>query len=276
MTTTANETNRKVVLAARPRGLPSPTDFRLEEEPLASLADGQVRVEVSHLSIDAFIRTTLETEAYHGSVPLGGTIIALGVGRVRESRSGDFAPSDWVFGPLLAQSCATLPAALLRRIEVERAPATAYLGALGLTTGQTAWVGVREVAKVKPGAAPDGVDVYFDNVGGPLLDVVLDQIELRARVVICGAISQYGGEVAKGVRGPSLYLRLAERQSRMEGFAVTHFPEALPRAEAELADWLREGKVRLPEHVMKGLENFGGALVTLFTGGHTGKLLLAV
>ena len=62
--------------------------------------------------------------------------------------------------------------------------------------------------------APDGVDVFFDNVGGPLLDVVLDQIRMHARVVICGAISQYGGDISRGVRGPSLYLRLAERVPR--------------------------------------------------------------
>jgi NADPH-dependent curcumin reductase CurA len=334
-----SDSNRKVVLAARPRGVPAPTDFRIEEERLTPLDEGQVRVEVSHLSIDAFIRTALETSGYHGSVPLGGTVVALGVGRVRESRSADLKDGDWVFGPLLAQSLATLPAGLLRKIDTARAPATAYLGALGLTTGQTAYVGVRNVARVRPGesfvvsaaagavgcmagqiaklegarvvgiaggpekgrfltnelgfdaavdykredvadqlraAAPGGVDVYFDNVGGPLLDVVLDQIRLHARVVICGAISQYGGEMAKGVRGPALYLRLAERQARMEGFAVTHFAETLAEAEETLTRWLREGRVRLPEHVVKGLDGFGAALATLFTGGHTGKLLLAV
>ena len=334
-----SETNRKVVLAARPSGVPEPGGFRLEEEALLALEEGQARVDVSHLSIDAFIRTALETSGYHGSVPLGGTIVALGVGRVRESRSADLKPGEWVFGPLLAQSVATLPAALLRKIDTKRAPGTAYLGVLGLTTGQTAYVGVREVGKVRPGdtfavsaaagavgcmagqiarlegarvvgiaggpekcrlltselgfdaavdykrddvadqlraAAPGGIDVYFDNVGGWLLDVVLDQIKLHARVVICGAISQYGGEIAKGVRGPALYLRLAERQARMEGFAVTHFPEALGPAEAALASWLQDGRVRLPEHVVKGLENFGSALATLFTGGHTGKLLLGV
>jgi len=334
-----SETNHKVVLAARPSGAPEPGCFRLEEEALLALAEGQARVDVSHLSIDAFIRTTLETSAYHGSVPLGGTIVALGVGRVRESRAAELRPGDWVFGPLMAQAVATLPAALLRKLDTKRAPATAYLGVLGLTTGQTAYVGVREVGKVRPGdtfvvsaaagavgcmagqiaglegarvvgiaggpqkcrrltselgfdaavdykrddvaeqlraAAPGGIDVYFDNVGGWLLDVVLDQIKLRARVVICGAISQYGGELAKGVRGPALYLRLAERQARMEGFAVTHFPQALGPAEDALASWLQAGRVRLPEHVVKGLENFGSALATLFTGGHTGKLLLAV
>jgi hypothetical protein len=333
------DANRKVVLAARPRGIPATSDFRLETEPLAPLADGQVRVDVSHLSIDAFIRTTLESSAYHGSVPLGATVVALGVGRVRESRAAKLAPGAWVSGPLMAQSVATLPAAMLNEVDAARAPATAYLGVLGLTTGLTAFVGVRKVGNVRAGetfvvsaaagavgcmagqiakqdgarvigiaggpekcrlvteefgfdaavdykrddvadqlraAAPGGVDVYFDNVGGPLLDVVLDQIRLRSRIVICGAISQYSGDMSKGVRGPALYLRLAERQSRMEGFAVTHFPEALAEGEATLAGWLREGRIRLPEHVVRGLENFADALATLFTGGHTGKLLLAV
>jgi NADPH-dependent curcumin reductase CurA len=337
--TSSAGTNRKVLLAARPRGVPRPSDFRLEEEQLAPLAEGQVRVDVSHLSIDAFIRTTLETSAYHGSIPIGGTVVALGVGRVRESRAAAFAPGAWVSGPLMAQSVATLPATLLNEVDCGRAPATAYLGALGLTTGLTAYVGVREVGHVRPGetfvvsaaagavgcmagqiakqdgarvvgiaggpekcrfvteqlgfdaavdykredvanqlraAAPGGVDVYFDNVGGSLLDEVLDQIKLRARIVICGAISQYSGDMSKGVRGPALYLRLAERHARMEGFAVTHFPEVLAEAETTLAGWLREGRIRLPEHTVHGLENFAVALATLFTGGHTGKLLLGI
>jgi NADPH-dependent curcumin reductase CurA len=133
-----------------------------------------------------------------------------------------------------------------------------------------------DVAHQLRAAAPNGVDVYFDNVGGELLDVVLDQIKLRARIVICGAISQYSGDMSRGVRGPALYLRLAERQSRMEGFAVNHFPEAYAEAEEALAGWLRAGRVRLPEYVVKGLDEFGAALATLFRGGHTGKLLLAV
>jgi hypothetical protein len=331
--------NRKVVLASRPRGGLVASDFRVETEALVPLAEGQVRVDVSVLSIDAFIRTTLETSGYHGSVPVGSTIVALGVGQVRESRAANLTRGGWVSGPLLAQSVATLPAAMLEKIDLALAPASAHLGALGLTTGITAFVGVRKVGLVRAGetfvvsaaagavgamagqiakldgarvvgiaggpdkcaflmselgfdaavdykrgqvaeqlraAAPKGVDVFFDNVGGELLDVVLDQINLRARVVICGAISQYSGDMSKGVRGPALYLRLAERQSRMEGFAVTHFPEAFAEAKTTLAGWLREGRVRLPEHVVKGLDHFPDALATLFSGGHTGKLLLAV
>ena len=73
---------------------------------------------------------------------------------------------------------------------------------------------------------PDGVNVFFDNVGGPILDAVLDNIAMRARVIICGAVSQY--DDMDDITGPSMYLRLAERQSRMEGFAYFHFPDRHP------------------------------------------------
>ena len=109
-----------------------------------------------------------------------------------------------------------------------------------------------------------------------MLDIVLDQIREGSRIVICGAISQYQGDMSKGVRGPSLYLRLAERHARMEGFAVNHFIRQFAEAEEELAQWLAAGDVVLPEHVEQGLDHFGATLRVLFEGGHTGKLLLAV
>jgi hypothetical protein len=124
--------------------------------------------------------------------------------------------------------------------------------------------------------APEGVDVFFDNVGGELLDVVLDRIRLGARIVICGAISQYSGDMSRGVRGPALYLRLAERHARMEGFAVFHFASDYAEAQAALAEWLASGRLRLHEQVEHGLEHFGATLAMLFDGRHTGKLLLAV
>jgi NADPH-dependent curcumin reductase CurA len=122
--------------------------------------------------------------------------------------------------------------------------------------------------------APDGIDVFFDNVGGDLLDVVLDQIRMRARVVICGAISQY--QHMGDVRGPRLYLRLAERQARMEGFAVNHFEDRYEEASTELAKWLDAGQIQLREHVEHGIDRFPAALLMLFEGGHTGKLLVSV
>ena len=334
------ELNRKVVLAKRPDGVPDESCFRIEDEELAPLEDGQVRIDVSHLSIDAFIRTTFEEVAYHGSAPVSATIVALGVGRVRESRSGQFKPGDAVMAPLGAQTIATLPDVMLQPIDEKLAPMTASLGVLGMTTGLTAYFGIREVGRVQPGEtvvvsaaagavgclagqiakldgaahvigiaggaekcsyltkelgfdaaidykgedvdqrlrelAPEGIDVYFDNVGGPMLDVVLDQIREQARVVICGAISQYHGDMSKGVRGPNLYLRLAERHARMEGFAVTHFGAQFEEAKAQLVEWLGADSLKLPEQIEHGIENFGATLQMLFEGGNTGKLLLAV
>ena len=107
---------------------------------------------------------------------------------------------------------------------------------------------------------PDGVDVFFDNVGGPILDAVLDNLAMRARVVICGAVSQY--DDMDHVTGPSLFLRLAERQSRMEGFAHFHTPELIGPATTELASWPRAGTIILPE--------------TILDGGNVGKLLVKV
>jgi NADPH-dependent curcumin reductase CurA len=145
------ELNTKVVFAKRPDGIPDEQCFRVEQAALTSLEPGQVRVGVSHLSIDAFIRTTLEDISLHPSVPIGGTIGAIGVGQVRESASERFAPGQSVVGYVGAQSIATVAERELRRIDEKRAPLTAHLGVLGLSTGMTSYFGIREVGHVKPG-----------------------------------------------------------------------------------------------------------------------------
>jgi NADPH-dependent curcumin reductase CurA len=122
--------------------------------------------------------------------------------------------------------------------------------------------------------APEGVNIFFDNVGGPILDAVLDNLAMRARVVICGAISQY--DDMDHVTGPSLYLRLAERQSTMEGFAFFHFPESIAPATAELKQWLADGSLMLAEEILEGIERYPEALEFMFRGGNVGKLLVKV
>ena len=122
--------------------------------------------------------------------------------------------------------------------------------------------------------APDGIDIFFDNVGGEILDIALDNIRDRARVVICGAISQYSHH--DSVDGPSLYLRLAEKYSRMEGFTVMHFEKHYEKASKELLDLYNQGKLKVPFHIEEGIENFPLALQKLFTGGNTGKLMVKV
>ena len=102
----------------------------------------------------------------------------------------------------------------------------------------------------------------------------LDNIRERARVVICGAISQYSHH--DSVDGPSLYLRLAEKYSKMEGFTVMHFEDRYAEASKELLDLYKKGKLKIPYHIEDGIENFPLALQKLFTGGNTGKLMVKI
>lgn len=130
-----------------------------------------------------------------------------------------------------------------------------------------------DVAAELARAAPGGIDVFFDNVGGELLDIALENLApADARVAICGAISQYSD--LGNVRGPSKYLRLAERNATMRGFVVTHHAVRFPEARAEIAALMREGRLRLPEHEIRGIDHFAEALLLLFAGGHTGNLIV--
>ena len=328
-------TNTRVVLSERPDGAATPDHFSLETEELADLEPEQVRVQVEFVSIDAAMRTRLHGTGFHSQVPVGETLLTHGVGRVIESTAEGWEVGDAVRGRLNAQTIATVPPKALEKIDDSVAPISAYLGALGGSTGVTAWIGLRCVAKPQPndvfvvsaaagavgsvagqiakidGArtigiaggpekcahvvdvlgydhaidyknddvterlrelAPDGVNGFFDNVGGDVLDAVLDHLALRAKVTICGAISQY--DDMNDITGPSMYLRLAERQSSMEGFAYFHFPEYFDDAMTDLGRWLADGSLVVPEHVLEGVESFPDALQVMFTGGNTGKLLV--
>ena len=122
--------------------------------------------------------------------------------------------------------------------------------------------------------AENGIDIFFDNVGGEILDIALDNLKERARVVICGAISQYSHH--NSIEGPSLYLRLAEKYAVMEGFTVMHFEHRYKEAYEELLDLYQRGLLKAPMHIEEGIENFPLALQKLFTGGNTGKLIVKI
>jgi NADPH-dependent curcumin reductase CurA len=122
-------------------------------------------------------------------------------------------------------------------------------------------------------ATPDGIDVYFDNVGGETLDEVLRRIARNARVVICGAISQYNAE--QPPRGPANYMQLLVQRASMTGFLVFDFAERYSEAIAQLAQWLRAGDLQSREDVVRGrLEQFPEVFLRLFRGENTGKLIL--
>jgi NADPH-dependent curcumin reductase CurA len=122
--------------------------------------------------------------------------------------------------------------------------------------------------------APDGINLYFDNVGGEILDACLAQLAMRARVVVCGAISAYNARGAP--TGPANYTMLIIRRARMEGFLILDYLDRFPAAQLEMAGWLAEGRVKSAEHIVEGLERAPEALNLLFTGGNTGKVIVQV
>jgi NADPH-dependent curcumin reductase len=123
-------------------------------------------------------------------------------------------------------------------------------------------------------AAPDGIDLYFDNVGGEILDACLARLALRGRVVLCGAISGYNDRGA--AKGPANYANLIIKRGRMEGFLILDYFDRLREGQQVVAGWLREGKIKSSEHIVEGLENAPDALNLLFTGGNTGKVIVKV
>ena len=120
---------------------------------------------------------------------------------------------------------------------------------------------------------PAGVDIYFDNVGGDILDDVLARINRKARIIICGAISQYNNTTP--VQGPKNYLSLLVNRARMEGIVVFDYADRYPQAIAELAAWLKDGRMKSREDVVKGtVADFPATLNKLFSGENFGKLVL--
>lgn len=330
--------NRKVVLKSHPQGPVRLEDFDMVEDETEALRQGQVCVRVDHLSIDAFIRTTLDGGGFHQSAKLGGVVPALGVGTVVESNDPAFAVGDVVTGPMCSQSYAVLPVAACGKVDTQLAPPTAFLGALSIATGLTSYVGMKYVAKIHGGEtvvvsgaagavgslagqvarllgagrvigiaggpdkcrflttqlgfdaavdykagdvsaklaelAPNGVDVFWDNVGGDVLDAVLMNLAVEARVVLCGAVSQY--ENMANVRGPKNYLKIAERDASMLGFTIFHYPDRYAEATATMAGWLNSGELIVHETLEVGLDRFPAAVRGLLDGGNTGKFLLKV
>ena len=121
---------------------------------------------------------------------------------------------------------------------------------------------------------PKGIDVYFDNVGGEILDAALARLSRNARIVICGAISQYNNK--EGIVGPKNYLNLLVTRSTMQGMVVFDFAKDYQRAAMEMGMWMAQGKLKSKEDVYEGIENFRETFLRLFSGNKMGKLVLKI
>jgi len=333
-----NQLNAQCRLAARPVGLPQPSDWEYLEQPAPEPGDGQFLVQVEYISLDPAMRAWMNPgRSYVPPVEIGEVMRAAAVGRVVESHHPDYRAGDCVSGAFGVQRFAASDGGGVRHVDTALAPAPVHLGALGLS-GLTAYFGLLDVGRPEPGQTvvvsgaagsvgsivgqiarikgaravgiaggaekcdwlvrglgfdaaidykagemaaelrkhtPDRVDVFFDNVGGEILDAVLLRLARGARVVLSGAISQYNATAA--MRGPANYMQLLVMRASMAGFVIFDYAQRYAEAAAELAAWLRAGELRSREDVVQGtVEQFPEVFLRLFRGENTGKLVLAL
>jgi NADPH-dependent curcumin reductase CurA len=336
--TIPNAMNRQILLASRPKGAPSESDFKLVETPVPEPKDGEVLVRALYLSLDPYMRGRMSDRAsYAKPVQLGEVMTGGVVGRVVASRNGKFREGDIVEGILGWQDYAISNGKGLRKIDPGLAPVSTAVGVLGMP-GLTAYFAFLDLGRPKPGetvvvsaasgavgglvgqiaklkgcravgtagsdvktaycvqelgydacinyhttkdlaadfkaACPDGIDVYFDNVGGTVTDTVFPQLNLRCRVIICGQISQYN--LDKPELGPRLLWNMIRTRGRIEGFLVWDYAERYQEGLSQLAAWIKEGKLKYKEDITPGLENAPRKLIGLLQGENFGKTLIKV
>jgi NADPH-dependent curcumin reductase CurA len=330
--------NTQCRLAARPVGLPKPSDWEVVDKPVDDPTDGEFLVRVEYVSVDPAMRTWMNAgRSYVPPVEIGEVMRAGGIGRVIDSRHRHFATGDEVYGVFGVQRYALSNGRGVTAVDTALAPAPVHLGALGVS-GLTAYFGVIDIGRPEPGQtvvvsgaagsvgsiagqiarikgcrvigiaggeekcrwlvdelgfdaaidykaaslrpqlkahAPNGIDIFFDNVGGEALEAALAGLARGARVVLCGAVSQYNTTSASP--GPTNYMQLLVARASMTGFVIFDYAQRYGEGVAQLAKWLRSGELRTREQVLHGdIGDFPEALLGLFRGENTGKLVLAL
>jgi len=325
-------TNKRVVLASRPVGPVSESNFRVEEAPTPTPADGEVLVRNLWLSLDPYMRGRMsDAKSYVKGVDIGEVMVGQTVGEVVESRHAKLKVGDTVLTQLGWQLYCTTKEAT--KIDTSRGPASYYLGLLGMP-GLTAYFGLKELGQPKPGetvvvsaasgavgsvvgqlaklwgcravgiaggrekcayvkdelgfdacidykggglrddlkaACPKGVDVYFDNVGGEILDLVLARANLFGRIVVCGTISDYNSTDPYRVRN---WRAILVNRLRVQGMIVFDWKDRYGEALKALGGYFAEGKLNYRESVVQGLENAPRGLIDLLGGRNFGKQLV--
>jgi NADPH-dependent curcumin reductase CurA len=330
-------TNHRLLLSARPVGIPGPVNFTADAIPARTPGQGEVLLETIYLSIDPAMRSWMsEGAGYQQSMPLGEVMRGGGIARVLASRSEGFAPGDLVQARLGWQTHPTIAGRYLQKLALTLGTVEDWIGPLGLSA-VTAYFGLRDIGALRPSdrvlvsaaaggvgqiavqiariegcrvvgiaggaekcafvagelgaaaaidykaekdladaiarACPAGVDLYFDNVGGPALDAALAHLRQGARVVLCGRISQTHAAEPYGVRNLG---RLAAAHGRMQSFLVFNYHERYDEARTWLAARRRDGSLRQRMHVLEGLAQAPIGLGMLFRGENTGKLVVRV
>ncbi|BCM86206.1 NADP-dependent oxidoreductase [Methylobacterium indicum] len=331
------DTNRRVLLARRPAGIPQADDFHLDAVPVPEPGPGEILVRNLYLSVDPAQRGWASAEAnYSQPVPLGGPMRALAVGVVVRSNAPDIAEGEFLYGWFGWQDYAAVPVSAIFRRCTEAVPLSAHAGLLGLN-GLTAHLGLTALGRPQAGetvlvstaagavgslvgqiarnlgcrplgltgddakvarcreaygyeaawnyrtddwsaalatAAPDGVNVYFDNVGGPILDAALRRMAVAGRIVQCGTASV--ASWADVPTGPRVEREILTRRLIWSGFVVLDHKARFEEAVADLAGWFHEGRIALDEDISEDIEAAPGAIASLYRGENRGKRLIFV
>ncbi|MFC8502830.1 NADP-dependent oxidoreductase [Pedococcus sp. NPDC057267] len=334
--TTPTAAPREWRLASRPTGWPTPENFELAESDVPALGDGQIRVRNEVLSVDPYMRGRMSAaKSYAAPYEVGAAMTGGAVGVVEESRADGVAVGDHVLHGLGWREVAVLDAKDARVVDTDAAPASSYLGVLGMT-GLTAYAGLKRIAEVKEGdvvfvsgaagavggavgqiakalgagkvigsagspekvrhltedlgfdaafsyrdrkvsealreLAPDGIDVYFDNVGGEHLEAAIGSLRLGGRIAVCGMISVYND--TEPAPGPRNLARLIQTRGRIEGFLVGDHYDLAGEYAAQAATWLADGSLSLRETAVDGFENAVDAFLGVMRGDNTGKMVV--
>jgi NADPH-dependent curcumin reductase CurA len=332
------DTTKTITLKKRPVGRPELSDFDFVNSELPGLAEGEVLLKTTYVSVDPYLRgRMIDTKSYIEPFELNKPIVSGCVAEVMESKSSDLNPGDFVTGMMEWKEYQVLNTDNLKKVDADKAPLSAYLGILGMT-GLTAYFGLTDIGKPKKGetllvsgaagavgtvvgqigkimgmhvvgiagtdekiemmksdfgydaginykttenmvqaiaeACPDGVDVYYDNVGGEISESVLYNINKFSRTVVCGAISVYNKtEMPKST---SIQPFLIKTSSSMQGFVIFDYKDRHPQGIQQLAQWLQDGKLQYEETIQEGFETIPEAFIDLFDGKNKGKMLVKI
>ena len=327
---------KQIVLASRPKGTLTLTNFRTETIDLSEIKKGEVLLKPNFYSVDPYMRGRMnDAKSYTEPFQLDQAIKGGVTATVIDSKSDNFKSGDTVVGTLpWAEQCVVSEKGL-QKIDTSVAPESYYLGVLGMT-GLTAYFGLIYIGKPKKGETvvvsgaagavgvvvgqiakihgchvigiagsdekvalltetfgfdeainykttknltediakfcPKGVDIYYDNVGGEISDAVIANINFNARIALCGQIALYNS--SKIPVGPRIQPMLLTRSVLMQGFIVGNYSADFSEGIKHLSEWVKDGKLKFAETIENGFDNLPKALLGLFNGENTGKMIV--
>ena len=315
--------------------MPTVEDFEIREVGLPEPAEGEVLVRNVCMSVDPYMRgRMIERKSYTPPIQIGDTLTGGAIGRVERSNNPEFAEGQYVESHLGWREAFVAGGQGLRPLGDLQAPASAYLGVLGMP-GMTAYFGLLDVAELGEGetvfvsgaagavgsvvgqiakikgctavgsagsaakvrhlvddlgfdhafdyhdghlerqifaGAPEGIDVYFDNVGGDHLQAALNCMRPNGRIALCGAIAQYNATAP--VPGPNNLAVAIGLGLTLRGFVVSNFNARRDDFMRDMTEWVTSGQLKYDETVLDGIEKAPEAFIGLFTGANTGKMVV--